>query len=94
MLDKWLKELGDFRINVIERGLRVVYLSKVDDHSGEVYEKRLHRIRWGPPDGNPEHEVLKQKKKDYMEDFAENAYFIDEPAVELEVNVTVIEVRS
>lgn len=94
MLDKRLKELADFRINVIERGVGVVYLSKVDDHSGEVWEKRLHRVRWGDLAGNPEHEKLKKKKKGHMENFAENSYLIDDEDDELALEDLPLDLRN
>jgi hypothetical protein len=94
MLDKRLKELADFRINVIERGVGVVYLSKVDDHSGEVYEKRLHRIRWGDLAGNPEHEKLKAKKTEHMENFAERSYLIDDEDDELTLDDLPLDFRN
>jgi len=94
MLDKRLKELADFRINVIERGVGVVYLSKVDDHSGEVWEKRLHRVRWGDLAGNPEHEKLKAKKKNHMENFAERSYLIDDEDDELTLEDLPLDLRN
>jgi hypothetical protein len=94
MLDKRLKELADFRINVIERGIGVVYLSKVDDHSGEVWEKRLHRIRWGDLAGNPEHERLKKKKRNHMENFAERSYLIDDEDDELTIEDLPLDLRN
>lgn len=94
MLDKRLKELADFRINVIERGVGVVYLSKVDDHGGQVFEKRLHRIRWGDLAGNEQHEVMKKKKKDHMENFSERSYLIDDEDDDLGVDDLPLELRN
>lgn len=94
MLDKRLKELCDFRINVIERGVAIVYLTKVDDHSGEVREKRLHRVRWGALDDHPEHVALEKKKKDHMENFAERSYLIDDEDDELDVEDLPLDLRN
>ncbi|QCC47540.1 helix-turn-helix domain-containing protein [Halobellus limi] len=94
MLDKRLKELADFRINVIERGVGIVYLSKVDDHSGEVFEKRLHRIRWGDLAGNPEHEKMKEKKIEHMENFSERSYLVDDEDDELGLDDLPLDLRN
>jgi len=45
-LDKRLIELSDARINVTQRGLANVYKVIVDDHSTEVKQKLMHRIKW------------------------------------------------
>ncbi|MCG1002993.1 MULTISPECIES: hypothetical protein [Halobacterium] len=74
---------------MIERGLAVVYKTKVDDHSGEVTEKRMHRIRWGALDGHPEHETLAGKKKEHMENFAENSYLAGDDEDDDEETMTV-----
>lgn len=89
MLDIRLKELCDWRINVLERGLAVVYKTKVDDHSGEVTEKRMHRVRWGALDGHPEHEKLEAKKTEHMENFAENSYLAGDDEDDDEETMTV-----
>lgn len=78
MVDKRLKELTDLRINVLRRGVGVVYETKIDDHTGEIREKRLHRIRWDPLDGNQEYERLNDKKTEHMENFAERAYHLQD----------------
>jgi predicted XRE-type DNA-binding protein len=78
MVDKRLRELMDIRINVQERGLAVAYEKKVDDHSGEIREKRLHRVRWNPLDNDPDYRELARMKKRHMENFNETAYFMSE----------------
>lgn len=78
MVDKRLRELMDIRINVQERGLAVAYEKKVDDHSGEIREKRLHRIRWDAMDDDPDYRELARMKKRHMENFNETAYFMSE----------------
>jgi len=91
MLDKRLKELCDWRINVLERGVAVVYKTKVDDHSGEVSEKRMHRVRWGPLDDHPEHEALAEKKKEHMENFAERSYLAGDDEEDESEGITSVE---
>lgn len=78
MVDKRLRELMDIRINVIERGIAIAYKKKIDDHSGEIKEKRLHRIRWDPLDEDPDYRELARMKKEHMENFNETAYFLAE----------------
>lgn len=78
MVDKRLRELMDVRINVIRRGVAVAYEKKIDDHSGEVREKRLHRIRWGAMDDDDDYRELARMKKRHMENFNETAYFMAE----------------
>lgn len=75
LVDKRLRELMDIRINVINRGTAVVYKKKVDDHSGEVKEKRLHRVRWGALDDDLDYRELAAMKREHMENFNETAYF-------------------
>jgi DNA invertase Pin-like site-specific DNA recombinase len=83
MLDKRLKELADLYIVVIERGVAVVYQTKVDDTEGENYLRRLHRIRWQPLDNDPEYQKLTDKKAERMENYGENyAYGDDEDDVD------------
>ncbi|CAM2928053.1 hypothetical protein [Halobacterium salinarum] len=91
MLDIRLKELCDWRINVLERGVVVVYKTKVDDHSGEMTEKRMHRVRWGPLDDHPEHQVLEEKKVEHMENFAENSYLAGDDDEDDEAGVTSVD---
>jgi len=83
MLDKRLKELADLYIVVVERGVAVVYQTKVDDTEGENYLRRLHRIRWQPLDDDPEYQKLTEKKAERMENYSENyAYGDDEEEVD------------
>ena len=83
MLDKRLKELADLYIVVIERGVAVVYQTKVDDTEGENYLRRLHRVRWQPLDDDPEYQKLTDKKAERMENYSENyAYGDDEEEVD------------
>jgi hypothetical protein len=83
MLDKRLKELADLYIVVVERGVAVVYQTKVDDTEGENYLRRLHRVRWQPLDDDPEYQKLTEKKAERMENYSENyAYGDDEDEVD------------
>lgn len=83
MLDKRLKELADLYIVVVERGVAVVYQTKVDDTEGENYLRRLHRVRWEPLDDDPEYQKLTEKKAERMENYSENfAYGDDEDDVD------------
>jgi hypothetical protein len=83
MLDKRLKELADLYIVVVERGVAVVYQTKVDDTEGENYLRRLHRVRWEPLDDDPEYQKLTEKKAERMENYSENyAYGDDEEQVD------------
>lgn len=82
MIDKRLKELMDVRIVVQERGLAVAYEKKVDDHSGQIKEKRMHRIRWNPLDDDADYQRLTQKKQERMENFQERAYHLSEEGAE------------
>ena len=83
MLDKRLKELADLYIVVVERGVAVVYQTKVDDTEGENYLRRLHRVRWQPLDDDPEYQKLTDKKAERMENYSENyAYGDDEEEVD------------
>ncbi|MCQ4334825.1 hypothetical protein KM295_15325 [Natronomonas sp. F2-12] len=83
MLDKRLKELADLYIVVIERGVAVVYQTKVDDTEGENYLRRLHRVRWKPLDDDPEYQKLTEKKSERMENYSENyAYGDDEEEID------------
>jgi hypothetical protein len=84
MLDKRLKELMDVRINVQERGLAVAYEKKVDDHSGQIKEKRMHRIRWDALDGDRDYQQLNQKKKERMENYNDRAYYMSDDSAELQ----------
>lgn len=94
MLDKRMKELADFRINVIERGIATVYLSKVDDMDGQVFEKRLHRVRWKALDGHPGHKRLAEKKKEHMDNYAENFYFVNDEDDDLAVDDLPLSLRN
>lgn len=86
MLDKRLKELADVRIHVHQRGVAVAYKVKIDDHSGELRERRLHRIRWGPADNDPAYERLNEMKAERMENYGEHmAYGGDDGDPEQEV---------
>lgn len=78
MVDKRLRELMDVRINVLERGVAVAYEKKIGDHSGEIREKRIHRIRWDALDDDPDYRELARMKKEHMENFNETAYFLAE----------------
>ncbi|MFA9518533.1 hypothetical protein ACERIT_15185 (plasmid) [Halopenitus sp. H-Gu1] len=83
MLDKRLKELADLYIVVVERGVAVVYQTKVDDTEGENYLRRLHRVRWQPLDDDPEYQKLTEKKAERMENYSENyAYGDDEEEID------------
>lgn len=83
MLDKRLKELADLYIVVVERGVAVVYQTKVDDTEGENYLRRLHRVRWQPLDDDPEYQKLTEKKAERMENYGENyAYGDDEEKID------------
>ena len=83
MLDKRLKELADLYIVVVERGVAVVYQTKVDDTEGENYLRRLHRVRWQPLDDDPEYQKLTRKKAERMENYSENyAYGDDEEEID------------
>jgi hypothetical protein len=84
MLDKRLKELMDVRINVQERGLAVAYEKKVDDHSGQIKEKRMHRIRWDALDGDRDYQQLNQKKRERMENYNDRAYYMSDDSAELQ----------
>jgi predicted XRE-type DNA-binding protein len=95
MIDKRLKELMDVRIVVRERGLAVAYEKKVDDHSGNVKEKRMHRIRWDPLDDDRDYRRLNQMKKERMENFQERAYYMsDGDAERKDPDVAVREYRD
>ena len=78
MLDKRLKELADLYIVVVERGVAVVYQTKVDDTEGENYLRRLHRVRWQPLDDDPEYQKLTEKKAERMENYSENYAYGDD----------------
>lgn len=78
MLDKRLKELADLYIVVVERGVAVVYQTKVDDTEGENYLRRLHRVRWQPLDDDPEYQKLTDKKAERMENYGENYAYGDD----------------
>lgn len=83
MLDKRLKELADLYIVVVERGVAVVYQTKVDDTEGENFLRRLHRVRWQPLDDDPEYQKLTEKKAERMENYSENyAYGDDEEEID------------
>jgi len=83
MLDKRLKELADLYIVVVERGVAVVYQTKVDDTEGKNYLKRLHRVRWQPLDDDPEYQKLTEKKAERMKNYSENyAYGDDEEEID------------
>jgi len=83
MIDKRMKELSDLYIVVVERGVAVVYRTKIDDTEGEQFLKRLHRVRWEPLDDDPEYQKLTEKKAERMENYAENyAYGDDEDDVD------------
>jgi predicted XRE-type DNA-binding protein len=75
MVDKRLRELCDLRVNVIDRGIAVAYKTKIDDHSGDIREKRLHRIRWNALDDDEDYQELSDMKERHMENFNETAYF-------------------
>lgn len=83
MLDKRLKELADLYIVVVERGVAVVYQTKVDDTEGENYLRRLHRLRWQPLDDDPDYQALTEKKVERMKNYGENyAYGDDEEDID------------
>jgi len=84
MIDKRLKELMDVRIVVQERGLAVAYEKKVDDHSGQIKEKRMHRIRWDALDGDRDYQQLNQKKRERMENYNDRAYYMSDDSAELQ----------
>lgn len=67
MLDKRLKELADYRIHVVRRGLAKVYKVKVED-TGEhqLFEKNTGWVRWGARDDDPEYRRLSEKKAERM----------------------------
>jgi predicted XRE-type DNA-binding protein len=82
MVDKRLRELMDIRLNVTRRGVAIAYEKKIDDHSGKVKEKRLHRVRWDALDDDRDYQQLAQMKKDHMENFNETAYFMSDDGEE------------
>jgi len=82
MVDKRLRELMDIRLNVQRRGIAVAYEKKIDDHSGKVKEKRLHRVRWNALDDDEDYGELAEMKKRHMENFNETAYFASDDAEE------------
>lgn len=85
-IDKRLKEYADLYIVVRQRGLAMVYESKVDDITGEQFFRPMHRIRWAPADDDPEYQKLSQKKAQRMKNYAENfAYGDDEDDVDPDV---------
>lgn len=82
MVDKRLRELMDIRLNVQRRGIAVAYEKKIDDHSGKVKEKRLHRVRWNALDDDEDYGELAEMKKRHMENFNETAYFMSDDGEE------------
>lgn len=70
MLDKRLKELADYRIHVVRRGLAKVYEVKIED-TGEhqLFEKRMAWVKWDAMDDDPVYQALSEKKANRMDGY-------------------------
>lgn len=71
MLDKRLKELADYRIHVVKRGLGKVYKVKVEDTGQHnIFEVNTGWIEWGARDDDEEYQRLSEKKAERMQDYS------------------------